>query len=178
VALFRPRKGIEVLLEALALLRSQGLPVRLRAVGRFETPQYERQIKALSEQLGLGKAVDWIGFTRDVPGQLREMDLFVLPSLFGEGLPMVVLEAMAAGVPVVATDVEGIPEAIRNGRDGLIAEPGSPPSLARLVSQVVRGQVDWLSLRTHALRRHARDFSDRGMAAGTAEVYRRVLGKR
>ena len=51
VALFRPRKGLEVLLEALALLRSQGLPVRLRAVGGFETPAYEAHIKGLSEQL-------------------------------------------------------------------------------------------------------------------------------
>ena len=48
------------------------------------------------------------------------MDLFVLPSLFGEGLPMVILEAMSAGTPVVATRVEGVPEAIRDGEEGLI----------------------------------------------------------
>ena len=57
-ALFRPRKGIEVLLEALAQLRSQGHAVRLRAIGPFETPAYEREVRALVSQLGLENAID------------------------------------------------------------------------------------------------------------------------
>jgi len=175
VALFRPRKGLEVLIEALATLRTQGLPVRLRAVGGFETPEYERAVKGLVEKLGLVDAVEWTGFTEEVDRELAEMDLFVLPSLFGEGLPMVVLEAMAAGVPVVATRVEGVPEAIRDGEDGLLAEPGDPVSLARSIGRVVGGEVDWDALRTSARKRHAEAFSDRSMAAGVAEVYRRVL---
>ncbi len=170
VALFRPRKGIEVLLQSLADLRSQGLPVRLRAVGGFETAEYEGEIKALTD------IVTWTGFTRDVDSELAQIDLFVLPSLFGEGLPMVVLESMAAGVPVVATRVEGTPEAIRDGRDGLIAEPGDPGDLARVIARIVRGEVDWHELRESALARHAEKFSDRAMAAGVAEVYRQVLG--
>ncbi len=178
VALFRPRKGVEVLLEALAELKSRGLPVRLRAVGGFETVEYEREIKGLTARRGLTDAVTWTGFTRDVDGELARMDLFVLPSLFGEGLPMVVLEAMAAGVPVVATRVEGTPEAIRDGRDGLIAEPGQPADLARVIARIVRGEVDWHRLRGNALARHEEKFSDRSMAAGVADVYRRVLVNR
>ncbi len=176
VALFRPRKGFEVLLHSLAILRSLGLPVRLRAVGGFETPQYERRIKELTERLALTDAVDFTGFTRDVDAELARMDLFVLPSLFGEGMPMVVLEAMAAGVPVVATRVEGIPEAIRDGRDGLIAEPDDPQDLAAALQRIIRGQLDWHTLRASALRRHAEKFSQQSMAAGVAKVYRRVLG--
>ena len=175
VALFRPRKGTEVLLEALAQLRAQGLPVRLRAVGGFETREYEREVKGLAESLGLADAIEWTGFTEEVDRELAEMDLFVLPSLFGEGLPMVVLEAMAAGVPVVATRVEGVPEAIRVGEDGLLAEPGDPGSLAQAIGRVVDGDVDWHALRTSALARHAEAFSERSMAAGVAGVYRRVL---
>ena len=175
VALFRPRKGIEVLLQAVAILKSRGVPVRLRAVGGFEQPEYQRRIENLTDRLGLGGEVDWTGFTQDVDGELARMDLCVLPSLFGEGLPMVVLEAMAAGVPVVATRVEGTPEAIRDGRDGLIAEPDDAEDLAAVIARVIGGRVDWHALRASALCRHAEKFSQRSMAAGVAEVYRRVL---
>lgn len=178
VALFRPRKGLEVLLDALAKLRREGSSIRLRAVGGFETPEYEQQIKRLTDQLGLVDAVEWTGFTDDVDREFAQMDLFVLPSLFGEGLPMVVLEAMAAGVPVVATRVEGVPEAIRDRRDGLLAEPGDPFSLAQAIAQVVQGEVDWSALRASGLERHADAFSEHSMAAGVAEVYRRVLRAR
>jgi glycosyltransferase involved in cell wall biosynthesis len=176
VALFRPRKGVEVLLDAIGLLQSYGCRVRLRAVGRFETPQYEAEIMARVARLGIADAIDWVGFTRDIPAQLLQMDLFVLPSLFGEGLPMVVLEAMAHGVPMVATDVEGVPEAVRDGLDGLIAQPGDAADLARTIRRYLDNQVDWQAIRTSALARHQESFSDRAMAAKVAAVYREVLG--
>ncbi len=175
VALFRPRKGLEVLLDAVAKLRSEGHDVRLRAVGAFETLEYETIIKQQATALRLDDAIQWVGFTRDVPSELARMDAMVLPSLFGEGLPMVVLEAMAAGVPVVATRVEGTPEAIRDGIDGLLSNPGDPDDLARTLSLMIEGDIDWSELRRSAHRRHFELFSDDSMARGVAEVYRRVL---
>lgn len=175
VALFRPRKGMEVLLDSLAELRRAGWDVRLRAVGPFETREYETELKQRVERLGLQAHVLWTGFTRDVNAELDQMDLFVLPSLFGEGLPMVVLEAMAAGVPVVGTQVEGVPEAIRDGVDGVIAAPGDPDSLARAIRRILTGELSWAELRRTAQTRHAERFSDRSMAAGVAAVYRTIL---
>jgi glycosyltransferase involved in cell wall biosynthesis len=175
VALFRPRKGMEVLLDALALLREQHLPVQLRAVGPFETPEYEADIRRRVARLKLEDAVHWTGFTRDVNAELMQMDMFVLPSLFGEGLPMVVLEAMAAGVPVVGTQVEGVPEAIRHGIDGLIANPGDPADLSRTIACVINGDLSWSELRNNALARHAEKFSDLAMATGVAAAYDKVL---
>lgn len=178
VALIRPRKGVEVLLEALAKLRSQGHDVRLRAVGPFETPAYEAEVKRLAGRLGLEEAIAWTGFVSDVPAELARIDLFVLPSLFGEGLPMVVLESMAAGVPVVASRVEGVPEAIRHGEDGLLCEPGSAVRLAEAIEQIMTDQHDYAAMSRNARLRHAERFSAHAMAAEVARVYREVLGKR
>ena len=175
VALFRGRKGTEVLLDALAELRHAGRDVCLRAVGPFESAEYEREIMDRAARLGIGDAIEWVGFTQFVESEFRKMDLFVLPSLFGEGLPMVVLEAMASGVPTIGTDVEGVPEAIQHGENGLLAIPNDPRDLARVISSVIDGEVDWCALRENGVQRHAEEFSDRSMAAGVAAVYREIL---
>ena len=175
VALFRPRKGLEVLLESLAELRRQGFDVRLRAVGGFETPEYESEIKALCSRLGVESLVEWVGFTRDVESEMRRFDLFVLPSLFGEGMPMVVLEAMAQGLPVVATAVEGVPEVVRDGREGVVVAPGDASALAAGIARILDGSVDAAELGRNALKRHDEKFSAKAMAAAVAGVYRRVI---
>ncbi len=174
VALFRPRKGIEVLLDAVAILRRGGVNVRIHAVGPFETESYEQLIKQRVRDCGLVDAVHWTGFTSDVQAELEHMDLFALPSLFGEGLPMVVLEAMAAGVPVVSTLVEGVPEAVRDGLDGALAPPNDPAAFARAIQRTM-GELDWVELQKNAMERHAACFSDTSMAAGVAAVYRQLL---
>ena len=168
-------QGDRGLAPAMALLRWRGVNVRLRAVGDFESPDYDHRVKQLVWDLGLEAAIDWVGFQRDIDGQLAQMDLLVLPSLFGEGLPMVVLEAMSAGLPVVAADVEGIPEAVRDGREGLLVAPGDPQELAGVIGRIVAGQFPWPALRAACLARHAERFSEVRMAADIAAVYRRVL---
>jgi glycosyltransferase involved in cell wall biosynthesis len=176
-ALFRPRKGVEVLLEALAVVRAAGADVRLRAVGPFETPAYERQVRKHADRLHVSSAVDWIGFAGDVAAEFARIDVLVLPSLFGEGLPMVVLESMAAGVPVIASRVEGVPEAIRDGEDGLLFEPSKVRDLVAAVKRLVRSDVDYPAMSRSAQLRHAEHFSAEIMARRVAEVYDQALGK-
>lgn len=177
-ALFRPRKGIEVLIEALAALRSQGLNVQLRAIGPFESLEYEQEIKSLVSIRGVGDAITWTGFVDDIAAEFAEIDLFVLPSLFGEGLPMVVLESMAAAVPVVASHVEGVPEAIRHREDGLLFEPGSISQLAMAIEELVAGEseLNYAAMSRNAQERHASHFSAHAMATEVAGVYREILG--
>ena len=175
IALFRPRKGIEVLLEAMARLRAGGARVRLHAVGPFETPEYQRSVLELAHRLGLEGAVSWAGFRSDMAAEFRCMHLFALPSLYGEGMPMVVLEAMAAGLPIVSTRVEGIPEVVRHGVDGLLAAPGDPGELATALLRFVRGEVDAAAMGDSGWQRQRAEFSDVSMAASVAAVYREVL---
>jgi glycosyltransferase involved in cell wall biosynthesis len=175
VALFRPRKGIEVLLDAMARLQRANVPSRLHAVGPFETPEYERSVLDLTRRLGLDQSVTWAGFRSDIRAEFRRMHLFVLPSLFGEGMPMVVLEAMAAGLPVVSTRVEGIPQVVRHGQDGLLAEPGDPQGLADALLRFARREASAETMGESGWRRQREHFSDLSMAAGVAAVYRDVL---
>ena len=164
-----------MLLEAVARLRAAGVPVRLHAVGPFETPAYEQSVKDLVQRLELQDAVHWAGFSSDVSAEFRRMHVFALPSLFGEGMPMVVLEAMAAGLPVVSTRVEGIPQVVRDGQDGLLATPGDSEGLATALARIARGEVDAQAMGDSGWCRQRRHFSDVAMAAGIATVYREVL---
>jgi len=175
MALYRPRKGVEVLLEALALLKTRGIKVHLRAVGTFQTPEYEAEVMELVKRLGIEDMITWTGFQTNVNEQIRMMDLFILPSLYGEGLPMVVLESMANAVPVVASNVEGIPEAVRDGVDGLIFEPGSAEDLAKKVESMVGDSNRWNAMSQSAYDRQRHCLSDISMAEGTSEVYDSLL---
>ncbi|TWT46922.1 glycosyltransferase [Botrimarina hoheduenensis] len=175
VALFRPRKGAEVLLEALATLRSHGHEVRLEAIGPFETPEYEAKLHELVDKLALTDLVHWAGFTDDVHAALARIDTLALPSLFGEGLPMVVLEAMAAGLPVVATRCEGTAEAILHRETGLLVEPGSVSQMTSALEEIIAGRIEYEDMSIAARERHADRFSARAMARQVAAVYDTIL---
>ena len=177
MALFRPRKGVEVLLQALALLREQGCPVHLRAVGRFQSGGYECEVKRLTARLRLDESVEWVGFRQDVEEELSKMDVLVLPSLVSEAMPMSVLEAMAAGVLVVGTRVDGITDLICDGEDGLLGRPGDAADLASVLKKVISGEIDSDRLRAQALRKQRERYSDGSLAAGVADIYDEVLAQ-
>ncbi len=175
MALFRPRKGVEVLLDALSLMKQRGTKIHLRAVGQFETPEYEAEVMEHVNRLDISEMITWTGFQTNVNEQIRMMDLFVLPSLYGEGLPMVVLESMANAVPVVASNVEGIPEAVRDNVDGLIFEAGSAEDLAKKIESLVGDTSGWAKMSQSAYVRQRTCLSDISMAEGTSEVYGSLL---
>lgn len=175
VALFRPRKGIEVLLRSLRELLNLGLNVRLRAVGTFESKGYEQSVKQLCSQLNILDRVEWCGFSSNVQLEMASMHAFVLPSLFGEGMPMVVIEAMSMGLPVVASHVEGIPEVIGKENAGIVVEPNDPTKLTKAIAKLITSKEDALDISAAAHRRHFAHYSDRAMASAVAKVYRNVL---
>jgi colanic acid/amylovoran biosynthesis glycosyltransferase len=129
------QKGQLLLVEALGQLRRQGLRVELDFVGDGELrPQVER---AIAEQ-GLSDSVSITGWAdgETVRHVLDACSAFVLPS-FAEGLPVVIMEAMARGRPVLSTYVAGIPELVQPGRNGWLVAAGSAEELANAVREVV-----------------------------------------
>jgi glycosyltransferase involved in cell wall biosynthesis len=167
------RKGIGDLLEALAELRRSRPEVRLYLVGDGpDRPTFEAQ----ASRLGLGEAAVFLGFRRDVQPLLRQADVFVLASR-ADPNPLVLAEAQAAGCAIVATAVDGIPEALDGGRAGLLIPPWNPAALADAVSRVLHDTA----LRSD-LQRAAAEGLDRlqvsRMTTDVLKVYRSVLGRR
>jgi glycosyltransferase involved in cell wall biosynthesis len=175
IALLRPRKGLEVLLEAVAMLSRAGTPVKLHVVGGFENLSYKQQMRRLADELGIASLIEWRGFRRDITAELDELDLLVLPSVLPEGMPMVLLEALASGIPLIGSNVDGITDVLRDGHNGLLAEAGNPTALAQAVTAIQTEKYDWQRLRRNAVADHAAKFSDVAMATGLAQIYRQVL---
>ncbi len=177
IALMRPRKGVEVALDAMAKLKSIGAPVTLDLIGGFETADYEAEIRDQISELQLDDVVALRGFTRNVPCAIRRLDALLLPSLFGEGMPMVVLEALSAGVPVVATRVEGTPEVVRHGIEGYLAIPRDADDIAIQIQAMCADRRRWVAMSGAALARHRSRFSDTEMARRVAKAYTKVVAK-
>ncbi len=133
-------KGFDLLIRATGRLLRAGRDVELWVAGEGdERPKLE----ALIQELGLGERVKLLGYRNDTREVYHALDLFVLSSL-REGLPNVLLEAMALEVPVVATRIAGVPRLIQDGVNGRLVEPGDEEGLARAVGEVLddRGQQD------------------------------------
>jgi L-malate glycosyltransferase len=126
VSRLRPEKAHEVLIAAIARLRHAHPRVELHIVG--DGPR-EQPLREMVAREGLRDSVRFLGHRDDVPALLGRADAFVLPSRF-EASPNAALEAMAAGLPVIASDVGGIPETITDGVTGLLVPPDNPELLA------------------------------------------------
>lgn len=130
-----PHKGYETLLRAVADLRERGIALSLRIAGSGEQ---QAELEALSRSLDLAECVTFLGHVQQdkVTALWRDADIAVLPSLT-EGLPLSVVEAMAQGRPVVASQVGGIPEVVIDGENGLLAPPGDAAALADALRRII-----------------------------------------
>ena len=155
VARISGRKGHRTLIEAHDVLRSSHPAGRLLVVG--DGPD-KRAVEQLAGDLKLDGAVRFLGARSDVDTLLEAADYFVLPSDF-EGLPMSVLEAMAHGLPVIASRVGGIPEVIEHDREGLLVPPADPLALAGAIGQLIADPALRRRLGEAARERVDRDFS-------------------
>lgn len=131
-------------------------------------------LESKARELGVADRFVFLGERRDVPSLLACADVFVLPSL-SEGLPLSVLEAMAAGVPVVATAIPGIDEIVTHGRTGLLVPSSTPTELARAILQLCARPEEGRALAAVAQANVKSRFSTERMVNRVASVYEEVL---
>jgi glycosyltransferase involved in cell wall biosynthesis len=170
VAHFRKQKGYPVLLSAARRVLDQGLPVRFVAVGRG--PQ-EDDIRASHARLELGDRFLLMGFREDATRVMAAFDVFVLASHY-EGLPLALMEALVLGIPVVATNVGGIPEGVTSGVEGLLVPPSRPNLLAEAIATLAR-DPDLRARMSEAAAERGRIFDIRGSARAVEAHYRGVI---
>ncbi len=147
---FVEKKGFDGLLRACALLKQQGLAFRLSLVG---SGPLESGLKNLAHELRISDVVSFPGFVAHdaVPGLLCDTDVFVMPSQVAQGgdrdgIPNVIMEAMAHGVPVVATDVSGLGEVVRNNQTGVLVPQKNPQALADAILSLCNAPENTRSL--------------------------------
>ncbi|MEW5871401.1 MAG: glycosyltransferase [Chloroflexota bacterium] len=174
VGRLHPQKGLDVLLKAFSQARAQAPDMHLLLAGDGEL---RTALQAQAQSLGIDAATHFLGPRSDIPEILAGLDLFVLASLW-EGLPMGLLEAMAAGLPVVATQVGGTPEAVRHNETGLLVPPNDRAALAQAILQM-HGQPDLRRRLGQAARQRAQEvFSIEQTVKKLEALYLRLLRKK
>lgn len=166
VARLSEQKGHRYLLEAVPLVLERHPSARFALVGDGEL---RGELEALAESLGVAGHVEFLGRRDDVPELLATFDVFALPSLF-EGLCLAVIEAQAAGVPVVATPVGGIRETVVDGETGLLVPPRDAAALAAAIVRLLDGPEEAARLAASARTRVGR-FSVERMVEATLSLY-------
>jgi len=166
-------KGSYVLLDAAKQLATLGIEMRLRLAGDGDVEGVRRR----AAELGIADRVDLLGWIG--PGEKRRelaaARLFTLPS-FNEGLPMSILEAMAAGLPIVATPVGGIPDAVRDGIDGHLVPPGDVDALAARLAGLLGDPKRARAMGWAGHERVRAEFSADVLVPRIEALYREVLG--
>lgn len=172
VAKLHEQKGHRHLIGALGRMAGAGGSVRVALLG--DGP-LRRDLEKAAAEAGHAGRVHFLGNRADIPAVLAAADAFVLPSLW-EGLPMALLEAMAAGLPVVATSVSGTRQVVEDGRTGVLVPPGDEAALATALSRVA-GDAELRRRLGAAGREHVQaEYSVSRQAQRHLELYRKCRG--
>jgi L-malate glycosyltransferase len=173
VANLRWHKDYPALLAAARAVIDSGSDVVFLAVGQGPL---EAEIRALHVKLGLGERFRLLGYRPDAIRLLAGSDIFVLASL-QEGFPIALMEALAIGLPVVATDAGGVPDAVRSGREGFVVPRGNPRALAEALIVLAQDAELRLSMATAAEAR-GREFDISKAVRRTMEIYEALVATR
>ncbi|MCD9023659.1 glycosyltransferase [Cohnella silvisoli] len=174
IARLSPMKGIEYLIEAAAMLKESHPAIKFIVVGdvAFDSERaYKDHLVDQIKRLGLEKTVYMLGLRRDVPELLKQSDVLILPSVY-DIFPTVILEAMSAGLPVIATDVGGVPEMVR-ANTGLLISPGNSNQLKEAILRLF--SMDFIRMGDRAGEVYMQEFTQEQYVRKTAALYEEMF---
>jgi glycosyltransferase involved in cell wall biosynthesis len=166
-----PIKDVATFLRAMSLL-GEGLP-RLKVVVAGDGED-RPALQRIAADLGLNDRCRFLGWRSDLPSIYAALDVLALSSI-NEGTPVSIIEGMAAGVPVVATRVGGVPDVVRHGRDGLLVEPRNPQALASAISQVLSDRILAESLGSEGRRSALAQFDISRLVSDIGALYSELV---
>ena len=180
-----PWKGQDTAIQALALLRARGIDAHLLLIGsakfvaratRFDNRRYLARLHELVAREGLADRVSWLGEREDVPELVRALDALLLPS-WEEPFGRALIEAMALGVPVIATNVGGPAEIVEDGREGFLLAPREPAAWAQAIAAIAADRERGLQMGRAGRRRVQQAFTVERHVADTLALYERVAAR-
>jgi glycosyltransferase involved in cell wall biosynthesis len=169
-----PVKGLSYLLRSVSILLRQRANVRLLIVG---DGVIRKDLEAQTRDFGISENVVFLGHREDTLELMQALDIFVLPSL-SEGIPMALLEAMAASRAVVASRVGGIPEIVEDGVEGILVEPMDVNRLAESCVRLIDSPETAMKMGEQARKRVVQDFSASVMADRVEGLYKQLVMSR
>jgi glycosyltransferase involved in cell wall biosynthesis len=170
-----PRKGLVHLVRALPEILQRCPAVKVLVVGRRDV-DYARTVRTEIDRLGVGPAVVWAGYRADIGNILPSVDIFALATL-EDSLPLAILEAMACGLPVVASRVGGIPECVVDGETGFLVRPKRPREFVTAVIRLAEDHSLRLRMGRAGRRRVETNFSHESQVERLERTFQRVLAR-
>lgn len=173
-------KGVLDVVRATRMLVDRGLAARLQLVGQCQSAEFAARLEELIGQLELADRVELPGVLtgQDKHRRFAQSDVFCFPSFYEcEALPLVLLEAMSFGLPVVASRWRGIPSIVRDGQTGLLVEPRNPHQLAECVYQLATSPHLRRQMSGAARERYLREYTPDVFAARMERVFHEVAGR-
>lgn len=171
-------KGVQDLVDASSILEANGVAAKIVLVGRPEPGNPASIPTATLDAWTETGRIEWWGFQDDMPSVFARTHVVCLPSFYGEGIPKVLLEGAACGRPLVASDIPGCREIVRNGENGILVSPRSPQELARALARLLGDEALLARLGAAGRRIAVEEFALDRVIRETLDVYAELSSAR
>ncbi|HWX29154.1 MAG TPA: glycosyltransferase family 4 protein [Steroidobacteraceae bacterium] len=168
-------KGIKDFVDAANILRLRGVNARFKLVGEPDTGNPHTHTAEELRAWAHGGAVDWVGFRADMAVVFAQSHIVCLPTYYGEGVPKVLIEAAAAGKPIVTTDTPGCRDIVRHGYNGLLVTPRRPDLLANALAELIDDKEKRLAMGRKGRELVEQEFKIEIVVQQTLDVYKELL---